>query len=162
MRITVPEQYKLVDALLGCVTTNGGVTGDWVTLKNSTRVTIAVTLKQAVGHATLITVQQATAVAGTSAKALSRDCLIWANEDVSATDTLVRQTDAKNYTVAATAKAKTVYFEIDPATCLDIANGFDCINVILADSSQATNFACATYMLHANNMQATPPTAITD
>lgn len=160
--ITVPEFYKVVDAFGACVTTNGAATGDWVSVKNASQVTIVVQLTQAVGHATLVTVQQASAVAGTGAKVLTNAAFVWSNEDVAATDTLVRGTDAKNYTVTADVKKKMIVFQIDPAICMDINNGFDCLNVITADSSQATNFVAGTYLLQAAYAKATPPSAILD
>jgi hypothetical protein len=158
--ITLAENYKLVTALAP-VTTNAATTGDYVSLKDAKSCTIIVNLTQAAAHATAITIEQATAVAGTGHTAITVAVPIWANEDVAATDTLVKQTSAVSYTVAADVKNKLVVFHIDPAT-LDIANGFDCITVKLAASSEGTNFVAAEYLIESKYAQATPPAAITD
>lgn len=157
---TLPEHFKIVDATAGPVTTNGGVTGDYVTLKNAHKAYIVVQLTQAVGHATVLSPKQASAVAGTGVKAVSAG-RIWANEDTAASDTLVEQAAAATYTVTNDVKKKLVIFEIDPDD-FDIANGFDVLGFAASDSSQATNFISATYWLANRYLQATPPAAISD
>lgn len=159
--ISLSENFKIVAATAGPVTSNGGVTCDYVSLKNVHKAWIVVTMDQAVGHATTITPKQATAVAGTGVKVLSTNVPIWANEDVAASDTLVAQTAAANYSVSADIKVKHVVFEIDAAT-LDMANSFDCIGCLVSDSSQATDFVNINYFLQERYAQATPPAAITD
>ena len=159
--ISLPENFKIVAATAGPVTSNGAVTCDYVSLKNVHMAWIVVTMDQAVGHATAITPKQATAVAGTGVKVLSNSVPIWANEDVAASDTLVAQTAAANYSVTNDIKVKHVVFEIDPAS-LDMANDFDCLGCLVADSSQATDFVSINYFLQTRYAQATPPAAITD
>ena len=105
--------------------------------------------------------KQASAVAGTGAKALSSAAPIWANEDTAAGDTLVRQTDAVTFNVAATVKKKQVIFQINPAA-LDNDNGFDVLGCAIDDSSQATNFVSVLYILQTKYPQSTPPSAIVD
>lgn len=156
----MPEYFKIVQ-LTGPVTTNGGVTSDYASLKNANKAWIVVDMNQAVGHATLLTPKQASAVAGTGVKVLTSVVNIWANEDVAASDTLVKQTSALNYTVAADVKKKQIIFEIDPAG-LDLSNSFDCINLVSADSSQATNFINATLYIDTRYKEDVPPAAIID
>lgn len=134
----VPEEISLV-VLTPPVTTNGGVTTDYISLKNVHKATIIATFTQAVGHATGIDPVQATAVAGTGVKAITNTVPIWANTDISLTNVLTRQADAITYNLAATAKNQIVTMDIDPAG-LDVANGFDVLGVTVDDSSQATNF----------------------
>lgn len=128
------------------VTTNGGVTTDYISLKNVHRLTIIATFKQAVGHATGIDPVQAQAVDGTGAKAITNTIPIWANVDISATSKLTRQTDALTYNLAATVKDQVVTMDIDPAG-FDVANGFDVLGVTIDDSSQATNFVSVVALL---------------
>ena len=90
----LPESLKIVDASGGPVTTDGGVTCDYVSLKNVQRAWIIASFTQAAGHATGIDPIQATAVAGTSAKPFVNTLPIWANEDTATSDTLTRATDA--------------------------------------------------------------------
>ncbi len=141
-------------------TTNGGISSDYLCLKNINRCYLLVSLTQAVGHATGIDVMQATAVAGTGAKVMGKVMPIWANEDVAASDALTQQTAAVTYNVAATVKNKLVVFQVDPAL-LDTDNDFDCINVLVDDSSQATNF-CSIVALCEMKYQGSVPTVITD
>lgn len=163
MNQSLPEKFKIVDASAGPVTTNGGVTGDYVSLKNVIRAWIIASFTQAVGHATGIDPMQASAVAGTGVKALTNDCRVWANEDTAASDTLVEKTAAKTYDVTNDVKKKIVVFEIDPVS-LDSANDFECLGVAVDNSGQATNFVSILYVLEykyqgkSDNL----PAAITD
>lgn len=161
MNLTLPQHLKIVDATAGPVTTNGGVTSDYVSLENAHKAWIVLQLTQAAGHATAIAVRQAKAVAGTGVKAITIAVPIWANEDTAASDTLVAKTAAVSYAVTNDIKKKMVIFEIHPST-LDIANDFDCLNFTVADSSQATNFVAGLFFLLERYAEATPPAAISD
>lgn len=153
-----PFVNKIVSLSQGPVTTNGGVTSDVISLKNAIRATIVCDMTQAVGHATAVSLRQATDVAaGTNAAAPAGSC--WMNEDVAASDTLVKQTDAAALTVTNNIKKKLLVFEIDPAALTD---GYDCVYVSVADSSQATNFISIVAYIREAYQQATPPAAITD
>jgi len=134
----IPEDAVPV-TMTSPVTTNGGVTGDYISLKNVLRCYIVATFTQAVGHATGIDPVQATAVDGTGAKAITNTVPIWYNTDLSATSVLTRATDAITWNCAATVKNQKVIFVIDPAK-FDTANSFDVLGVTVDDSSQATNF----------------------
>lgn len=158
MAVSLPELFKIVDASAGPVTTNGGITCDYVSLKTAHKAWIVVQLTQAVAHATQITPMRATDVAGTGAAVLTSAVRIWANEDTGASDTLVEKTAAVNYAVAADAAKKMVIFEIDPA---DIG-AYDVLGCTLSNSGQATNFASVSYWLQTRYPQATPPSAIID
>ena len=158
---SIPQTFKVVDATAGPVTTDGGVTSDYVSLKNALKAWVVVQFTQAVGHATSVAIRQASAVAGTSVKAITVAVPIWANEDTAASDTLEAQTAAVSYAVTNDVKKKMVIFEIDPAT-LDLANGFDCLNFTVSDSSQATNFVSGMFFLWERYQGTTPPAAITD
>lgn len=156
---SLPVDFKLVQ-LTAPVTTNGAVTTDVVSTKNSHRLWIEVNLTQAVGHATSISLKQATDVSGATNKA-GPSVAIWANEDTAASDTLVKQTNAASYTVAADVKNKQVVFEVDPVA-LDIAGGYDCVYLLLGASSQATNFVAVNLIADTKYKQATPPSMIID
>jgi len=158
MKVTVPQEFKIVQGT-SPVTTNGGVTADYVSLKNAKRCTIIVNLTQAVGHATALTIEQATTVAGAGSTAITVVVPIWLNADCAATDTLVKQASAVSQAIAATVKHHQVVFQLDPAT---LADTFDCITVKASDSSQATNFVSVDYLIETKYGKATPPTAITD
>lgn len=156
---TLVEYMKFVDATAGPVTTNGGVTGQYVSVKNYGMVTLTLQFTQAVSHATVITLKEATAVAGTAVQTIANVQNIWSNLTTAASDTLVRRTDATGYTLGTGAVKEMVVFQINPAS---MTAGFDVLGFTLSDSSQATNFVSGLWQLWANYAQATPPTAITD
>jgi len=160
MKFTLPQDAKIVEAL-SPASDAAGRTGDYVSLKNAGRCFVVCHITQGNAGTVAITIEQASAVAGTGHKVITVAVPIWANEDCAASDTLVRQTDAVDFTTSAAVEHKQVVFEIDPAT-LDVAGGFDCITVITG-ASHADNITSAQYILtdlryHA----ATPPTAVTD
>lgn len=155
-----PQDFKLVTGTPP-VTTNGGVTCDYVSLKNINMAWIEMDFTQAVAHATVITINKATAVAGTGVTPITSVVPIWLNDDTATTDTLVAQTAAVNFTLTADTNPKKVVFQIDPAS-LVVGSGFDCIGVVITTSGQATNFVNVNYILDTSYKQATPPAAITD
>ncbi|WP_147564945.1 hypothetical protein [Clostridium tyrobutyricum] len=158
--MTLVEKYKVVQAVEP-KTTNAAITGAYVSLKNVINATVVVNLTQAVGHATVISLYQAQDVSGTGAKTLSNNIPVWANEDVSSGDLLIRKTDGVSYTVANTAKNKQIVFHIDPAK-LDINNGFTCLNVRIGASTQVTNFASAEYILDSKYAGDVPSSVVVD
>lgn len=137
------------------------MTSDYVTLKNAITATVIVNLAQTVGHSTQISLYQAQDVEGTGVKPLVNNVPILANEDVSVSDKLVRQSDGVSYTVANTAKNKQVIFHVDPAK-LDVNNGFCCLSVRLGASAQATNFASGEFILESKYSQEDLPPAVID
>lgn len=158
--MTLIEDYKIVQAVEP-KTTNAAITGDYVSLKNVITGTVVVNLTQAVGHATQVSLYQAKDVSGTGAKPLTNSVPVWANEDVSLGDSLIRQTDGVSYTVANTAKNKQIVFHIDPAK-LDVNDGFTCLNVRIGASTQATNFASAEYILDSKYAGDVPSSVVID
>ena len=153
----LPERFKIVDASAGPVTTSGGVTFDYVSLKNVHMAYLSIQLTQAVGHATVIQPQMATAVTPTGATSITYSANWWENEDTAASDTLVKQTAATSATVTDDVKKKQVIFQIDPA---QLGATYDVLGCTVSDSSQATDFVSAQYFLEMRYPQATPPTAI--
>lgn len=138
--MNMPDFIRPV-TLSGPVTTNGGVASDYISLKNVHEVYVVATMKQTVAHATSVSIYQATDVSGTSAKALANAVPLWSIADITATDLYTKQTSAVSAACAATTKTQKFVFRVK-ADALDVANSFDCLNVVVSDSSQATNF-CA-------------------
>lgn len=159
MNVNLAEQFKIVDATAGPVTTNGGVTGDYVSLKGVKRAWISLQFTQAVGHATAIQPQKATAVAPTGAASITAAARIWSNLATATDDTLVKRTSATSYTLGAGVAKMHVLIEIDPA---EFTGAYDVLGFTVSDSSQATNFVAGLFILEMGYSQATPPTAITD
>lgn len=157
-KFLIPEDAIPVTATAP-VTTNGGVTADYISLKNVHTVYIVATFTQAVAHQTVIQPKQATAVAGTGVKNITQSVPIWAIDDVSSTSAFTRQTDATSYTLANAATNQKVVFKITP-DMLDVENGFDVLGVTFSDSSQATDFVCADYFV--DPRYSDPATMLTD
>lgn len=155
---TLPEDFKLVDATAGPVTTNGGVTGAYVTLKGAIKAFLLLQFTQAVGHASVISIKKATAVAGTGVTT-GPTCRIWANEATATNDTLVAQTAGTSYTLTNDIAKKMVVIEFDPA---QLGDSYDVAGFSIATSAQATNFVNGVWVLQPRYAQATPPTAVVD
>ncbi|MCK4412236.1 MAG: hypothetical protein KAY32_01700 [Candidatus Eisenbacteria sp.] len=153
----IPEAAKYVMGIEP-KTHGGAETGDYVSCKTAHAVYMV--CKVAQGNAAQITwtPKQATAVAGTSSKALGTVVPIWSNEDTAASDALTAETAAVNFQTDAALKNKVVIFKIDPAT-LDKANGFDCV-CMYAAASNAANLISVDYYLEARYGHG--ETAITD
>lgn len=155
--LCLPENLKIIEAITPQV--GAAITGDYVSLKNAHRAWIVVHIAQGNAAQVAITVEQASAVAGTGTTPITNVVPIWANEDCAASDKLVKQTSAVAFTTSVAVKHKMVVFQIDPAS-LSLADG-DCITVKTA-ASHADNLTSAMYYLETRYPQATPPAAITD
>ena len=151
------EKVKIVEA----ITPQAGaaITGDYVSLKNAGHVTVLVHIAQGHADPVAITIEQASAVAGTGSKVITNAVPIYLVADAATSDAWVRQTDDVDYTTSAALKHKLIAFEID-AVSLDLANGFDCITVKTA-ASNALNVTSAVYVL-SDLRYGSEKTAITD
>jgi hypothetical protein len=138
----IPQGLFPVEMTAGVVTTNGGITTDYISLKNVLMAYIVVHLKQAVGHATAFTPKRATAVAGTGVTTLATNVPIWYGNVSTASNGLTRQTDGAAFTidVGVTGDAF-IIFMIDPAQLGQISGvDADVLGFAVANSAQATNF----------------------
>jgi hypothetical protein len=118
----------------------GGRTSAYVSLKNAIRASLYVYINQGNAATILLSVLQATAVAGTGSKAISAT-RIWTNEDAATAVPVTKQTDAATFTTSAAVKMKLVIFDIDPGV-LDVPGGFDCI-AVSTGASNAANITSA-------------------
>jgi hypothetical protein len=146
------EQVQTVLAFAPVNIATAANTGAWVSLKNFHRCTIRVI--KAVGTAgedPVITVQQATAVAGTGAKALNFE-RVYVKQHATAlpaTFTRITQTAANTYTNATLAEELAI-IEIDILPeMLDIDGGFDCVQVSVPDPGSGAQLMVAFYDLAA-------------
>jgi hypothetical protein len=160
MKIDFPQHFKLVDATAGPVTTNGGVTCDYVSLKHAVKAWLVLQFTQAVGHATAVQPQTATAVAGTGAASITHSARWWLNDDTATLDALTEQTAATSMAVAATVKKKMMVVEIDVVQWN--AASADVAGATISDSSQATNFVSGVWVIQPKHGGDPPLTAITD
>lgn len=155
----LPENVLPVN-LLAPAADAAGRTGGYVSLKGASKAFIVVHINQGNAATVQLSINQATAVAGTGAKAITNAVPIWSNLDAATAAAFTRRPDAVNYTTDAALKVKTVVFAIDPAS-LDVANGFDCIAVVTG-ASNAANITSAQVFLESTYGQATAVNALAD
>lgn len=130
-----------------------GRTGTYVSLRGAAVAFVVFLIEQ--GHATpaALSISQASAVAGTGAKALSATMPVWYNNDMATAAALTRGTDAASYAGTAALKKKICIFRVDPSA-LDVANGFDCIAAVTGASNVA-NLTSAVIWVVTKDAQAT-------
>lgn len=161
--INLIDKAKLVfgSPIIGALaTTNGDC--DYVSLKGYDRCTIIIAQDNATTvTGAAITLKQATAVAGTSEKALAFTKM-WANTDTGASDTLVETAVASNTFTTDTTDNKNLLYVIEVnASDLDVANGFDCVRVDSLLMANAVGYV--QYILHGQrNASSLAISAITD
>lgn len=158
--MSLPEAFKIVAATPGPVTTNGGVVLDYISLKNAHKVWIVCQFRQAASHATVVQPRMATAVAGTGVTDVTAVLPNWKNADVSVSDTLVELTRAASVTLTAGTTHQVVVIQVDPSEL--ISGGYDVLGCTISDSSQATNFVAAFYVIAQRYPGAASPSAIVD
>ena len=141
---SLPQMAKITDALAPAADA-AGRSSLYISLKNCHKAYLVVHITQGNAATILLTINQATAIAGTGTKVLANAVPIWANLDTVAAEALVKQTDAVNYTTDAGVKNKIVIFEIDPAR-LDVAGGFDCV-AVSTGASNVANLTQAMWIL---------------
>ena len=158
MSIYLPEQFKIVNGS-PVATTNGGITCDFVSLKNVNMAWILVEALQAGSHATVLNPQRATdPVTPTGNVAIAHAANWWKNVDISLTDTLIKQTAATTMSLTAGIVDQQVLIQIDPA---QLGATYDAMGLVVTTSGDGTNFMTVTYFLEMRYAQATPPTALT-
>jgi hypothetical protein len=146
LNLTDTAKIVFASPIIGALaTTNGDC--DYVSLKGYERCTIVL----AVDNATTvtgcaITLKQATAVAGTSEKALAFS-KVWRNIDTAASDTLAEAAVVSDTFTTDTTDNKNLLYVIEvKAEDLDVANGFDCVRVDGLLMANAVGFV--QYILH--------------
>jgi hypothetical protein len=160
------ENIQIVSAIVPVNLATGANNGDWVSLKNYGHCAIVV-FKGAgtAGDDPVITVRQATDVAGTSAKALNFtrvDKKVGTQTGIG-TFTVASQAAANTHTDTDSAEAEGVFVVEFDADELDIANGFDCVQVQIPDTGTNAQIGCALYLLSSPRYgQRVLPSAIVD
>lgn len=138
--------------------TGAASTGDYVSMKNFTNLTIFIITGAWAGGTSAITVEQASAVAGTGTKELA---FVDYWDDVTTSGTFVKKAAVSNTFTIGTAN-KVYVIEID-ARMMDIAGGFDCLTVKGATPGANADFYGVLYLLHGSRYQgAAQPSAIID
>lgn len=145
------EQMQIVPAIMPVDLNDGANNGDWVSLKNFERCTVVVVASAGTAANDLtVTLNQATAVAGTGTKALSVIDSVATKQGAAlsaiAAWTEVTQTAAATYTNGTNGEEQLLYAIDVLAEQLDVANGFDCLQCSIAQVG-AAKIGCALYLL---------------
>ena len=155
------ENLHLVDGVAPSGTPLGNE--DYVSMKGWDQIAIVLHADNATTvTGSVVTVKQATAVAGTGEKALSF-ATMYANEDTATNDTLVKTAVVSDtFTTVATNNLNSLYVIEIKAADMDTENDFDCIRVDLTDPT-AQDIG-ALYLLSRGRYQGGLPrvSAITD
>lgn len=141
--MNIAEELKITSGIIPVNLATAANPGDWFSMKNFGHVDIVV-FKGAgtAGEDPILTLQQATAVAGTSAKALDFYTIY---EKVGAQTGLDVFTKVQDSSIPRSAAAENTYLNLVSAEAegifvipidasrLDVAGGFDCIQLSIAD-----------------------------
>ena len=158
MRLGFPQNVSFY-SLLAPAADAAGRTSAYLSLKNAVKAWIVCYIGQGNAATILLSPLQATAVAGTSSKAISA-ARIWHKLDQALTD-FTAATEAATYTTDAGVKEKFVVFELDLAKVLDVAGGFDCI-AVSTGASNVANITSAFLAIQPKHQGATVPSPLTD
>lgn len=144
--------------------------GDWVSLKNCEGVLVVV-FKGAgtAGDDPAITIEQATDVAGTSAKVCNAITAYYTKQGtLTSVGTWTKTTQTADELLqgdGTSAENQGLYAFSVAADQLDVANGFDCLRVRIADVGTNAQLGCALYVLYGLRNAMSPeslPSAIID
>lgn len=127
----------------------GGRSGLWAGAKFAHKAYIVAKLTQGNAAQVTFSFQQALNASGGSAKALSGNLNIWANQAVTQAasgDTMTLQTPGTSFQCSAALANKIVVFELVPEECFDLVNGF-CYFQVITSASNAANITQADYFL---------------
>lgn len=158
MQQQLAERMKLLRAGEPKSYSGAALADFYVSMKNYTNLTIMILTGAWAAGTAAVTLKQATAIAGTGAKALAFTDY-W--DDVTTSGTLVKKAAVSNTFNLDTAN-KLYVIEVD-ARMLDIAGGFDCVTLAVASPGANADFYAVGYILHGTRYeQATPPSALVD
>lgn len=154
------ESSKIVSAVVPINTTGAAQDGDWVSLKNYQHLTIVIQQGAWAGGTPAVTLEQATTVAGGSAKALAFTSY-WAGTALTDDNYAETAVSSNTYNLANAANGVNI-IEVD-SDDLDQDNGFDCIRVRIASPGANADLISALYILTGCRYASVdPPSAIVD
>lgn len=139
------ENLGIATAVITVDADTAAVTSDYVSLKGYHRCLILIQVAAWPADTAAVTVEQATAVAGTSSKALTITKQFSKTGLVDALWTEAAVT-AGTFDIASNVDNELYAIEV-LASDLDVANGFDCICLKVADPGTASSMFGATFIL---------------
>lgn len=156
------ENCKIVVGAVPIDTTGAAVTGDYVSMKGYTHLTITIMQGAWAGGTPAVTLLQATDVAASGAKALG---IAYYWQGVALTNDTYTKTAvvADTFNLPAVANTVTV-LEVD-ASSLDVDNSFDCVRLGIASPGANADLIAVHYVLSGSRYpqaQTPTPSAIID
>ena len=156
------ETMMIVPAIRPVDLQDGANNGDFVSLKNYAH--CAVVFHSAVGTGgddPTINLNQATDVSGTSSKSLSVIDTIYVKQAATSLastgqSSKVTQSAAATYTAATRAEQEALWVVEFDADELDVDNGFDCVQLTVADIGSNAQLGAAYYILTQPRFPAAP------
>jgi len=138
------EQVETIVAAAGLLLTSTLGDTTYVSLKNYAKIRILISIADGTTvTGSTITLKQATAVAGTSEKALSFTRML-ANTDYAASKVMTETAVTSSTFTTQTTNSKDSFYIIDvDASSLDVAGGFDCIRVDGTGHAATASRGCA-------------------
>lgn len=147
------RQFRLwenaaVASLLKPAADSGGRTSTYVNLRDCHKAFLVCYITQGNAATIALTPLQAQDNSGTGSKAIGATPIAYnLDTDTTPSDQFTVGTTAANYTTDAGTKTKIVIFEIEPAECMDLANGFNHI-AVQTGASNAANITSALFVAH--------------
>jgi len=154
------ENAKPVVMAVPIDTTGAAVSGDYVSMKGYTHLTIVIMQGAWAGGTPAVTLKQATDVAATGEKALSFS-KYWSGTALTDDQYAATAVVSDTFNLTATANKVTI-LEVN-ASDLDVDNGFDCVRVGIASPGANADLICVLGILTGTRYpQATTQAAISD
>ena len=140
------ETVNIVEAFPPVDTTGVGQTGNMISMKNASHITIIIQAGAWAGGATGITIEQATDVTDseTSSKAVSFSWM-WTNIAAVGASALVKTAVIANtFDIGTAASMHIIEIDVD---MLDVDNGYDCLQVLTDTPGANADLISAVYIL---------------
>ena len=133
-----PRLPKIIQ-LQAAVTTNGAKTTQYINAAKCSMIYFLVSLQNATGHATVVSIYEATSAAGGSAAAITDSMPFYYSNDSEAAlgDNLTLVTTAATFTPDEEISEKFIVIQVDPSI---MTSGMDFLAVHTTTSSQAGNY----------------------
>ncbi|MBB95587.1 MAG: hypothetical protein CML68_13480 [Rhodobacteraceae bacterium] len=147
--IDFAEQVQIVPAIVPVDLSSGANAGDWISMKNYERVTV-VFFKGAgtAGDDPTVTLNEATAVDGTGSQTLAAIDKVYVKQGTLTsvgTFSVTTQAAAATYTDDTSAEIQALW--VFDVMADDLSDGFDCLQISVADVGTNAQVGCALYLL---------------
>jgi hypothetical protein len=154
------ERNKIVFGLAPVDITGAAKTGVYVSMKNYRHLAIIIQCG-VLGATAAVTLKQAKTVAGTDEKALSFT-KYYISGVLGSSDALTEVAVASNtFDISATGDGKLIIIDVD-ADSLDVNNGFDCVNVNIANPGTSSFLSILEILTEPRYANDAMPSAIVD